>query len=307
MNCPENREELLAAYIDRRLPETERHRFEEHLSRCPYCLSELMMARTELDELSNILPGALETIPSGARKRDQSAPIGRISDGLAGLRHPALLSNLGIVSSLAVFTAVVLGLGFFELVASDNWDPDMIRGRSQLGRILDASMLGEMRLTGGKSRPDDETLIVRGTPPAKHGLFAGAETSLRKAMTRYPDNLDVYTMLGHLYMASGHVERAQNYYARVHCEQPDDAASLNNLAVARYRMDDTAGSMEYLEAALRTGNPPPEVLYNLAVVNSSAGHTEEAGRYAESYLSKDATSGWAARIKTLVGRPDQRR
>jgi hypothetical protein len=293
----------MAAYLDKRLSEKERFLYELHLSNCTRCLSELIAARSELDEArawagpsaasGNVTPAAAVAPPGGR----MMGIFSKISAALPALRPAAAESA---VMTTTVIAAVMLGLGFFHLIRSPDWDPDFKSGRAALKQVLHASAVGELRLSNGRDYPAEHRPVMRGGNFTDRRLFDSAEISLKKAMAKFPRETSIYNLLGNLYLADDQLERAETFYRKASSIRPSDETILNNLAVTAYRKGEMIKALHLLEEAAGTGSTAPEVYYNMIVVYNELGNRDAANLYLERYLRIDRSSPWALKAARLL-------
>ncbi len=272
-------EEWLAAYLDKRLPAQERSLFEAHLSHCPSCLSELIAAKTELDEMA-----------------------AEESEALAARAHagePRRLRFSPLAASLSLAAAVLCAGAVFLSIRSAALDREVASARGNVSRILATADIGLMRLSGGPERPVARSVAYRGTGERAGDAFGMAEESLKAALAKRGNDWRFFALLGDLYMADNQIERAEIYYDQALAMKPADARLLNDRAAAAYRLGKFDLSRRDLESALAADSTRIEALYNLAVLRRETGDRAGAARYFDSYLRKDPSSPWAERARTL--------
>lgn len=278
-------EEIFAAYIDGRLSGEERLRFEEHLSKCSRCLAELVAVTSDLHELA--AEGEVQDLK----------PLGRPFQRPA-VRPRASRASRAVRAAAAVAAASILIWATVNFLDSPRLDRDFRTGREQLRELLSSSELGELRLTNGREFPVVAGRSLRGTDTSCEQLAMEAEKSLKRALERNRDDSGINTLLGHLYMVRGEIDRAEVFYRSA----GQNAKTLNNLAVVAYRRSDLETSLRYLDEVSRADDAPPEAFYNLAVIHHELSHTEETKRFVELYLGIDSDSPWAEKARSLLKR-----
>lgn len=283
-------EELLAAYLDRRLSKGERALFEKHLSSCPSCLSEMIRVRAELDE--SAADGEIRALPGRTARREQRVNV------FSRIRR--------IISApvAAAAAALVLSAGFLRIASSSGWDPGVRAARYSIVSSMSISTIGELRLSGPDYEPAESRVILRGTEPSRRVLLEESEGFLRTSIRKYPDDPDLKRLLGHLYLIRGYPGMARIFYMQILDIRANDPATLNDLAVAVYRKGDLSSSARFLEEAWQRGGGE-KTAYNLAIVYNELGDSGRSAEFMELYLKLDRSSGWAGRIRTLL--PDKER
>ncbi len=291
-------EELLAAYIDGRLAESDRRIFERHLSGCPSCLGELIAVKSDLDNLSTGAESDLWVPLHQGEAKKRSI----IADVIHGPSKIARLFRAGgdRSAAMAVSTAILLVLLFAIIISSPAWDPDLHRARSGLNAILSDSPIGDLRLSNGRPSPPVTVRTIRGTEPLQTDLADEVEKSLKRSINKYPGRWQTLEMLGHLYLSQGNPSRAKVYYSMILEIEPGNKLALNDMAVASYRSGDIAGSLEYLNRGAHSDGRLPEIYYNLAVLHLYLGDRESAKSFAAIFASQDPLSPWTETILPLL-------
>jgi len=292
----------LMEYLDGRLTDEERRDYEMHLSDCPRCRSELLAMHAELNELglSRVAREALARRAASELAGERTTAAERI---LAGIKAflPVRNRRLATAASVAALAAVIVIAGALflpKLVPS--WDPDLRRGKANLGAILAAADIGDLRLVGGAPSPLERRAPLRGASASASTVFNRTEALLQKAALRHPEDYRAHKLLGDLYLAEGEAERAGNAYRRALLMKQGDPGLLNNLAVAVFRTGDVEESRAYLEQAFTSVDAPAEICYNLAVVWRETGNRDEMKRYLKLYLDKDRGSPWANEARRIL-------
>lgn len=291
-------EEWLAAYLDKRLTERERFLYEMHLSGCSRCLAELMAVKSDMDEMSQSTALSRE-ITVGLQERADASGYSWLNPLIAGL---ARLRGLSVqaANSAAFAAAAVLVLGFFWILASPDWDPDYRSGRAGIRRILSTVELGELRISSGRKIPTRKTGTIRGIDIPDRKLLENTQLSLNKIMSKYSQDPEIYTLLGHIYLAKNLSARAEVSYNMARLLNPKDAKTFNNLAVAAYRRGDIETSLDYLKEAIHRDDVPIEAYYNLGILYHETGNEIEMKRFLKLYLEKDPASPWAEKARSLL-------
>jgi len=293
-------EAWLAAYLDRNLSEKERREVEMHLSHCPECLADLIAAKADLDDVRAEI-GAEERDKVGAKSPvpvTSTTPVGNRRVPTFALFTLSRASAAKASASLAAFaTSVAFVGGFFLLMLSPSWDPNIISGKACLTKVLASTNVGEMLLSSSPRIPPVETASFRGAGAAGASLIARAERSLTSASETYNGKPFMCSLLGDFYLASGEINMAELSYRRGLDPDDPDARLLNGLAVAAFRRGELAQSREYLDRALRCRRVPAEIYYNLAQLSKDADDTRQYERYLALYLEKDSSSPLAGWVK----------
>ncbi len=293
MNGYCDREEIIASYLDRTLPESERREFEKHLATCDECLSELIAAQTELREMSSERLEETSSRRSTGKRRaggwryafGDIVPRGRVGIFAAALS--------GLTAAMAVVFLVAT-------MQSHMFDPDYREGVHLLGKLMDVRDAGELKLAGVKGRAVATNNIYRGDGMLQRNLSIRAGERLEKALARHPGNAEVLSALGHFHMVDGQPEMAGIYYEwalRVH---PDDPVLLNNLAAASYRTGKTTEAERLLLEAEHHQDPPPECYFNLGVLYGETGQRELQRIHLELYIGMAPDSPWAEEARRML-------
>ena len=300
MNDYCNSEEWLAAYLDKTVSDRERIRIQRHLATCSKCLSELIAAKAELDEIEASDPGlqgARRPDPASSWAARHAAPpppahayhkIGR----LFRFPIPAAL--------LSAALAIIIALSFLNIIDTLRYDPDYKEATHLLHDIMSVSRIGPLRLSDGRSEPFFGGNPLRGGESLHRNLAVRTETRLRDVLTRYPGDPEILIALGNLYISTGQPERAETYYENAFLTNPRDPRILNDLAVAAYRRGDPSRALDHLIKAEHLENPPPEILFNLAILHGELGEKELQQSYLRLFLEIDKTSPWAERARELI-------
>ena len=294
-------EEWLAAYLDRRLQETERSRFEAHLSRCPRCLAELIAAKAELDEMTGARPKAY------AASAKLESPHGAGARLQASVRRAALLPRRiseridarPLAAALSIAGVIVCVGALFMLVRSTAPGRAVTSAREDVTRVLATADIGLMRISNGPDRPSTHLVVFRGAEERPDDALAGAEKRLRAAIEQRAGDWRPYALLADLYMADNQIDRAESYYGQALARKPGDARLLNDRAAAEYRLGKFDLSRRNLERALAADSTLIEAIYNLVVLGRITGDVASSQRYLDLYLRRDPSSPWAERAKDL--------
>jgi tetratricopeptide (TPR) repeat protein len=113
-------------------------------------------------------------------------------------------------------------------------------------------------------------LFVAALDLAEHREDASAEDGLRQAAAVFPEDSDVWFLLGVYAERSGDYERAQADYGRAMRANPNDFRPLLNRGNVRFTEGDFNQAIsDYLEASRLDPNAP-EIFYNLALARGEA-------------------------------------
>jgi tetratricopeptide (TPR) repeat protein len=295
-----NREDWLAAYLDKTVSGRELIRIEQHLATCSKCLSELIAAKTELDDIA-------ATDPELHRERGlgfiSSRATGHAASSAAAADSPNIprLFRFPILSaSISAALALVIGISFLHLIDTREYDPDYKEAMYLLHNIMSVSRIGPLRLSDGRREPPSGTNSLRSGGSLHRNLAVRTEGRLRRSLNRYPGDHAILTALGHLYISTGQPERAEIYYENALLLKPRDPSILNNIAVAAYRRGEPSRALEHLVQAEHLDNPPPETMYNIAVLYGESNKMELQQSYLRLFLELDGTSPWAERARKLI-------
>jgi len=123
---------------------------------------------------------------------------------------------------------------------------------------------------------------------------ASAEDGLRQASAVFPEDSDVWFLLGVYAERSGDYERAQADYGRAMRADPEDYRPLLNRGNVRFTEGDYSEAIrDYIEAAKKDPNAP-EIFYNLALARGEAydfdGQSQAITRARA--ISASRVSGW---------------
>lgn len=296
-------EELLAAYLDRRLTEGERRAYEKHIAECPRCLAALLSAKRELDEMTGE-PSPDRPVGHGERRG--------VSGGASGGRRAARMFRMvprpasgararrPIATGLAVCVAAALVVTIGALLLSPAWDPALRATRAEINAILSRTQLGALRLADGPRGPFEPPATLRGAIGCNYRRLDRLEDTLNELVQRYPGTSEIHRLLGHLHVAADHLDRAEVAFRRAARLAPDDGRALNDRAVIAYRRGSIDSAFAHLREARRLTDVPVEVSYNLGILYRAAGDTIEANRCFEAYIREDPASPWARRARELI-------
>lgn len=283
-------EEMMAAYIDNRLDGQELVLFERHLSNCSECLSELINIKREYDEVASADRSLLPGIDAGSEEiRKGGTPLASAESFLR--RH--------YISTAAILVAFLAFAALSRFAVSPAWDPGIRKARVEISQQMNATMIGELRLSCGRILPQENGRSLRGSDQNIR-LLEGTESELRSRIEKEPGSIENRRLLGHIFMIRSHPAMARIYYDQILDIRPGDPSALNDLAVASYRMGELARAESYLSRALSSDEAIPESYYNLAVVKMELGDIKSATEWMEKYLEMDNDSPWAARLSTLL-------
>ena len=113
-------------------------------------------------------------------------------------------------------------------------------------------------------------LFVAALDLAERREDASAEDGLRQASAVFPEDSDVWFLLGVYAERSGDYERAQADYGRAMRADPDDYRPLLNRGNVRFTEGDYSEAIrDYVEAAKKDAYAP-EIFYNLALARGEA-------------------------------------
>jgi tetratricopeptide (TPR) repeat protein len=252
-----DREDWLAAYLDRTVSERERVRIEKHLATCSKCLSELIAAKSELDDIAESVPGLRRAQGSGIT-RLLAARIATSWAGPTGSRRIGRLARLTLLSaSISTALALVIGVSFLLYLDTHAYDPDYREAVHLLQDIMSVSRIGPLRLSDGRREPSAGGNPLRSGESLHRNIAFQTERELQRALNRYPGDHEILTALGHLYISIGQPERAETYYENALLIRPHDPRILNNIAVAAYRRGEPSRALEHLVQAGHMDNTPP--------------------------------------------------
>jgi tetratricopeptide (TPR) repeat protein len=296
-----NNEEWLAAYLDRRLGDDERREYERHIAVCPRCLTALLSASRELDEIAGILeanPGPAQN-GAGTIAGNTSPPV--------PFSHHRILAGIDTVKRAtagyaAVGAAIAIAAVLISVFLSPSWDPDLRDVSDEITHIVSTARIGPLRLSGGRKIPAGIPVPVRGGYlPQDSRSINHLEGELNDLLRRYPGNSEVYYLLGHLHLSANRFDRAETAYRRAHRGAPDDGRALNNLAVIAFRRGETGLALDRLIDAIHHRQAPVEAYYNLCILYHEAGKPVEARRHLDAYLRREDSSPWADRARSIIG------
>ena len=275
-----NREDWIASYLDKALPEEKRLEFEEHIASCNSCLEELISAKAELREISAEMEDT-----TGARNLES----GLVHNGFYRLFHlffpPTRSGRSSVVQvALSCCAATAVAALFIVMMHSYRFDPSYREGTYLLGRLLEVRETGSLLLSANGFQPTVSTYTFRGNMRLHIDLSLDTAEQLKKALANHPYNAHVLSALGHYHMAEGQPEMAGIYYERALIDKPDDARLLNNLAAAAYRKGEMSEAERLLLQAEHSKPPPPEVFYNLGVLYGEMGNPELERIHLEKFI-----------------------
>jgi tetratricopeptide (TPR) repeat protein len=150
-------------------------------------------------------------------------------------------------------------------------------------------------------------LFVAALDLAERREDASAEDGLRQAAAVFPEDSDVWFLLGVYAERSGDYERAQADYGRAMHADPNDWRPIMNRGNVRFTEGDYNQAIsDYIEAAKRDPNAP-EIFYNLALARGEAydfdGQSQAITRARA--ISASRVSGWvnAPTVSRVVPAP----
>ena len=272
-----DREELIAAYLDRMLPVEERLEFEKHLATCDACLMELISAKSELGEITSEM--AVDAAVGERRSLYEHARPSRFSTKRA---HSG--GSPVIQAAFSSCAAILFAVLFMGAMLSYRLDPGFKEGAYLLDRLLEVRETGPFLLSNGASRPGIEINTVRGNRRLHVGLSLDTGERLKRTLARYPENAYLLSALGQYHMADGRPDIALIYLERALEIRPDDARILNDLAAALYRKGSFGEAENLLLRAEKGEETPPEVLYNLGVLYGERGDRDLQIEYIQRFL-----------------------
>lgn len=297
-------EEWLAAYIDKKLSTSERLFYEKHLSNCPTCLAEFIAATKDLEEMSDFMNKYRET--KDRRKRDRlfnnNGTDAKIFDAISNIFNRISPERLPF-HILPVASAIIITVILSFIMLSPAWDPDVKQARLNTKKILEENYMSKMRLSDGRKQPVEKSYTLRGPAENDKKLFLQTETMLRKSIDLYPEEVDLYNMLGNLYQAKNRVEHARTQYLKGLRLDPDNPETLNNIAVISYRLNRNNEAISYLNKALLHEDAPSIVYYNLTLLHQENGNIDEMISNGKIFLQKDnPSSPWSCKIQKLINK-----
>jgi tetratricopeptide (TPR) repeat protein len=286
-------EEVLAAYLDRMLPDEERILYEKHLSGCPACMSELISSSAAYEEIAG------HSRTAGARQ----GRAGALGIHRSGGSHPGAWRIFAVPrhvqGRIAVAASLVIVLSSAVMIHNRR-DAGLDPVRREVYGTVKALWPGELRLSFAADPPAKERGRIRGAG-YDGAILEESERELREALARDPGSIEARRLLGHLFMIRNHPAMAEIHYRRILDIDPRNAAALNDLALARYRGGDLAKAIATLESAADEGCAIPETYYNLAVMLIESGDAEKTRDGVERYLSIDPSSPWSQRLREISG------
>jgi len=286
-------EEMLAAYLDRMLPEEERILYEKHLSACPACMSELISSSAAYEEIAGH-SNAADACPGRAGARGIFGADGSLhrAGGFFALpRH--------VQGRIAIAASLVIVLSSAVMIHRSR-DAGLKPVRREVYGTVKALWPGELRLSFAVDPPAKERDRIRGAG-YDGAILEESERELREALARDPGSIEARRLFGHLFMIRNHPAMAEIHYRKILDIDPRNAAALNDLALAHYRGGDLAKAIATLESAAGEGCAIPETYYNLAVMLIETGDAERARGGVERYLSIDSSSPWSQRLREISG------
>jgi tetratricopeptide (TPR) repeat protein len=292
-----DREDWIASYLDRTLPEAEHRELEEHLATCDRCLAELIAAQTELREIEGEA-GDVNRFRRTTRN-ERFRELETLFDRFMPLMRLGKSIMTGVV--LSSFAAITAAAFFLIAMQSYRFDPSYREGMFLLGRLLEVRKVGKLMLAGEGIQPVAQRGRYRGNGMLHLDLSLKTDERLERALARHPDNARILNALGHFHMADGQPEMAGIYFERALLVQPDDARSLNNLATAAYRRGDIAVAEKLLLQAEHHEDPLPECFYNLGVLYGEMGRTGLQRVHLEKFLEMAPDSPRADEARRILG------
>ena len=138
-------------------------------------------------------------------------------------------------------------------------------------------------------------LLVAAVDLAERREDASAEDGLRQASAVFPEDSDVWFLLGVYAERAGDYERAQIDYGRAIRSDPNDYRPILNRGNVRFTEGDYSEAIrDYVEASKRAPEAP-EIFYNLSLARGEAydfdGQTRDMARARE--ISPSRVNAWA--------------
>lgn len=287
-------EEMLAAYMDRMLPNHQRVLYKKHLSECSRCLSDLILSRTAYDEIL----GAEGSVSTSEGPADPELDYqGRRSRWHTG---KTVLTSSRLSGALVVAAVSVIIVWLSAVMFLPSWDPALRLARQEIPGAVKACWTGELRLSCESDVPGKERRRIRGAG-YDSGILEDNEKALRETLARDPGSIEARRLLGHIFMIRNYPAMAEIYYSQILDLNQRDAGALNDLAVAYYHGGDLEKALGLLDSAVAAGTVIPETYYNLAVMLIESGDPGKATINVKKYQSIDRSSLWSQRLRDLTG------
>jgi len=143
---------------------------------------------------------------------------------------------------------------------------------------------------------NDMLLYSRALHAERLGRLSQLEADLRKVLAKDPDHARALNALGYTWVDHGiNLEEGMAYIQRAHEQLPEDAAILDSMGWAYYRLGDLVRAESFLRRA-QTMMPEAEITAHLVEVLWKLGRHEEARRLYQSAVEQDPDNEFLERV-----------
>lgn len=203
----------------------------------------------------------------------------------------------------ASIAAIALLVAFVVWNLAPSYDAQLASGNKALQSAVSTARPTVYRLTGFAYSPP---VAVRGAAPEGQATqLAAAAATLASIVEQHP-TAEARHILGKALILQAQYADAVEELERANAAQPDSAAILTDLAVARAGQGTLVPAVEDLNRALEVAPKFPEAIFNRALVNERLGRYPAAKSDWEVFLTIDATSEWATEARQRLSALDRR-
>lgn len=188
----------------------------------------------------------------------------------------------------------------------DPQDADMaIRFSTALRHLGSLNEAGSLMARTANEHPNDPRVMTeyaRVLIAARRG--PEALQPLAQAISRDPDNWELYSLEGVAHDQVGSYDDATQSYEHALNKSPNNATVLNNYGLSRALDGDLDGAETMLRAAVAEPNATPQMRQNLALVLGLQGRFDEAERISRADLTPDAVENNVEYYRAMLTQND---
>lgn len=180
-----------------------------------------------------------------------------------------------------------------------------IRFSTALRHLGSLDEAGSLMARTANEHPDDPrvmTEFARVLIAARRGREA--LQPLAQAITRDPDNWELYSLEGVAHDQAGSYYDATQSYEHALNKSPNNATVLNNYGLSRALDGDLEGAESLLRAAVAEPGATPQMRQNLALVLGLQGRFDEAERIARADLPPEAVQNNVEYYRAMLTQND---
>jgi Flp pilus assembly protein TadD len=253
--------------------------------------------------MSALALGACETTGTGDPQSASAAPNAPATPERAAMNHngPNGLPDAPL-SNDAVSQATYWGARYED-------DPDntelAVNFSTALRHMGSLDEAGSLMARTANQHPDDPAVLTefaRVLVAARRGNEA--LPPLAQAISRDPDNWELYSLEGVAHDQAGEYDDATQSYEQALNKSPNNPRVLNNYGLSRALAGDLDGAEEMLRTAVAQPGATAQMRQNLALVLGLQGRFDEAERLSRADLPPDAVENNVAYYRAMLTQPD---